>query len=150
MRHSPRYQGWRRALSLIPLAVLAVLGFIASCSSGGTSGTSSAGPSAPTSRATGSAAYCAAFDQLRTSVQDLTKVDVEKDGVIALQNALVRVQTNFDTFTAAAKATFGPQVDQMRASLDALKVTLQSGAGSPSAERMAAIRADAAAVAASF
>jgi hypothetical protein len=94
--------------------------------------------------------YCAAFDSLRTSVHDLSQVNVEQDGLVAVQSTYARVQTAFDTFTATAKATFGPQVDQLAASLNALKATLQSSPGSPSPERTAAIRANIAAVVASF
>jgi hypothetical protein len=91
---------------------------------------------------------------LRTSVQDLTKVNVEQNGVGAVRDALVRVQTSFQVFVAEAKATFGPQIDQLRATLNSLQSTLQSASpasgGSPSAEQRAAIRANIAAVAAAF
>jgi hypothetical protein len=132
---------------------MVVLGFVTACTSSGTSGASSAAPvtsSTQTSRPTGSAAYCAAFYQLRTSIQDLTKVNVQQDGVLVVQGALVRVQTSFEIFTAAAKATFGPQVDQLRVAINQLKTTLQASAGTLSAERVAAIQADIQAVSAAF
>jgi hypothetical protein len=81
-----------------------------------TSGTSSAG--------TSNAALCSARDQLKTSIQGLTSVDLVKNGTSGLQQAVDDVKTNLATVKSSASSELKPQVTALETSLQQLQTAL--------------------------
>ncbi len=67
---------------------------------------------------------CSARDELRDSIQNLTSVDVVKNGTSALQSALATVKTNLQAVKAAASADLQPQVKAFEDSLQQLETAL--------------------------
>ena len=105
--------GSRRWL-LLPAAVLSLSGLAAGCSS-----------SPP--------AYCTAAANLKTSVSNLSSVDVAKNGLSSLQTALTSVKTNATTFASEAKSAFGSQTAALTTSLSGLATAITSAKGQPPA-----------------
>jgi hypothetical protein len=87
--------------------------------------TSRASTTTPANGATTSAAasdeLCSARDSLGSSVQDLTSVDVVKNGTSSLQAAVSKVKDNLQTVKAEAGDELRPQVEAMETSLTQLQ-----------------------------
>ncbi len=78
-------------------------------------------------------AYCADATNLKTSVSNLSKVDVSKNGLSSLQTALNSVQTNASKFTTDAKSAFPSQTAALQNSLTSLETAIKSAKGQPAA-----------------
>ncbi len=73
---------------------------------------------------------CAARETLRTSITDLSKVDVVKNGTSAITAQLDTIKTNLDAVRSAAGSDVQPQVDAFQTALDGLQTAVGSG-GTP-------------------
>jgi hypothetical protein len=130
----------------IPAALLMVCAAVAGCgSSGGTGGTSPSPTATATASAspspTGSAAaFCAAADKLKTSVQSLTGLSTSSS-LSDLQNALNNIETNLNDFAATGQSQFGPQIDAMKSALANLKSAITAAGASPNSSAVSAITA---------
>ena len=105
--------GTRRWL-LLPAAVLVLtlLGLAAGCSS-----------SKP--------AYCTDAANLKTSVSNLSNVDVAKNGLSSFQTALTSVKTSSSAFVTDAKSAYPSQTAALSTSLSGLQTAITSAKGQP-------------------
>jgi len=109
---------------------LIVAAGLAACSSA--TPVSSPSPSAPPPvSASPSGDLCTSWNDLKTAVSDLQKIDVVAGGTNAIQTALADVQTKFDAFHNAARDQFSPQIQQMSDALSKLQQAVQAMAASP-------------------
>ncbi len=93
---------------------------------------SSESPSAPPPvSASASGDLCASWNDLKTAISDLQKIDVVSGGTNAIQTALQDVQNKFDAFHNAARDQFSPQIQQMSDALSRLQQAVQAMAASP-------------------
>lgn len=76
-------------------------------------------------------AYCTAATDLKTSVSNLSNVDVAKNGLSSLQTALNSVQTNAKTFASDAKSAYPSQTTALQNSLTSLESAIKSAKGEP-------------------
>ena len=116
LTYRPGTRGWLLFLA----AVLVLSGLAAGCSS-----------SKP--------AYCTAATNLKTSVSNLSNVDVAKNGLSSLQTALTSVQTNAKTFASDAKSAYPSQTTALQNSLSSLGNAIKSGQGQRSVTAAAAV-----------
>jgi hypothetical protein len=106
----------------------AVLGFVGLLGACGSSSHSSSPPTSATSTTASSttasiasnAQLCSAREALRTSIQDLTNVDVVKNGTSAVDAALTKVRDNLQAVKSAAHGQLSPQVDDLQNAIDQL------------------------------
>ena len=118
----------RMRLRWVPTLIVAAA--LAGCSS--TTPVSSSSPSAPPpASASASGDLCASWNDLKTSISDLQKIDVVAGGTNAVQTALQEVQTKFDAFHNAARDQFSPQIQQMSDALSTLQKAVQAMVASP-------------------
>jgi hypothetical protein len=84
--------------------------------------TSGAGTSTTVSSSSGTASsqLCTARDNLKTSIQDLTNVDVLKNGTSGMQDAVNKVKDNLQAVKTNASSDLQPQIQAFRDSLTAL------------------------------
>jgi hypothetical protein len=75
-----------------------------------------------------SEASCAARDELQTSISDLSKIDVVRNGTSAITDALTRIQTALGEVRSTAAADVQPQIEAFQQSLDQLQTALGGGA----------------------
>jgi uncharacterized FAD-dependent dehydrogenase len=75
-----------------------------------------------------SEASCAARDELRQAISDLSKVDVVRNGTSAITDALARINAALGEVRSTAGADVQPQVDAFQQSLDQLQTALGGGA----------------------
>jgi hypothetical protein len=106
----------------------AVLGFVGLLGACGSSSPSSSPPTNATSTTASSttasivsnAQLCSARAALESSIQDLTNVDVVKNGTSALDAALTKVRDNLQAVKSAAHGQLSPQVDALQNAIDQL------------------------------
>jgi hypothetical protein len=108
-----------RTWVLLPAVVLVLSGLAAGCSS--------------------TPAYCTDATNLKTSVSNLSNVDVAKNGLSSLQTALTSVQTNASKFATDAKSAFPSQTAALNTSLTALATTIKSAQGQPPVKAATAV-----------
>jgi hypothetical protein len=106
-------------------AVLGFVGLLGACgSSSHTSSPPTSGSSTTASSTTASIAsnaqLCSAREALRTSIQDLTNVDVVKNGTSAVDAALTKVRDNLKAVKSSAHGQLSPQVDALQNAIDQL------------------------------
>ena len=109
-----------RLLVVAPVLALVLSGLAAGCSS-----------STP--------AYCADAANLKTSVSDLSNVDVAKNGLSSLQTALTSVQANAKTFASEAKSAYPSQTTALQNSLSSLGTAITSAKSQPSVTAATAV-----------
>ena len=73
---------------------------------------------------------CEAREQLQSSVEELRNVNVLDDGLDALRTDLDAVGDDLATFRTEAGDELEPEIDAVRASIDQLRETVDTG-GSP-------------------
>ena len=83
--------------------------------------------------------YCAAATNLKTSVSNLSNVDVSKNGLSSLQTALNSVQSNAKTFASEAKSAYPSQTTALQNSLSSLENAITSAKGQPPLNAAAAV-----------
>jgi hypothetical protein len=92
-------------------------------------------------------AVCGSVDNLKTSVDDVKKIDVTSStGITDLQNGLVTVETNLAQVKTDAKSDFSAQLGAVDAAYNTLKTRLTAAKSAPTA----ATRTSAAAAAQAF
>ncbi len=116
LTYRPGTRGWLLVLA----AVLVLSGLAAGCSS-----------SKP--------AYCTAATNLKTSVSNLSNVDVAKNGLSSLQTALTSVQANAKTFASDAKSAYPSQTTALQNSLSSLENAIKSAQGKRPVNAAAAV-----------
>ena len=118
-------------------AVVGFVGLLGACgsstsnSSPPTSGSSTTASSTTASIAS-NAQLCSARADLQSSIEDLTNVDVVKNGTSALDAALTKVRDNLRAVKSAAHGQLSPQVDALQNAIDQLGKAisnLSSGGG---------------------
>ena len=125
-----RRSGSIAALGLATVLALAACGSDNSSSSSvsvaTTAATSSAATTASTAAGQSNAQLCQARDALTTSVQDLSNVDVVKNGTTGVKDALTKVMDNLTAVKAAATDQLQPQVKAFQDSLTALQTAVNN------------------------
>jgi hypothetical protein len=110
---------WHAAAAACTVAVVVVAG----C--GGDDDSSSASNQTTTSTsvtpATASPELCKQRDDLKSSIDQLTNVDVVKNGTSAVDAAMSKVRDNLDQFKSTARGEFGNEIDAFDQSLSALQ-----------------------------
>ncbi len=84
-------------------------------------------------------AYCTDAANLKTSVSNLGKADVAKNGLGSLQTALSSVQANASSFASDAKSAFPSQVTALQNSVSGLGSAITSAKGQPPLTAAAAV-----------
>ena len=74
---------------------------------------------------------CQAREALKTSITNLSSVDIVKSGTSGLTDALNTIKTDLQAVRASAGSDVQPQVDAFQKSLDTLQTAL--GGGAPAA-----------------
>ena len=121
----------RWQLSACALAVVAAV--TAGCSdSDPDPAAASAGSSSAGSSAADASPVCAAAADVRTSVDQLSQVDVSQDGLTALQTALTAVGTAVGTLADTAGAQVQPAVDGLQTDLTAIGDAVDAAGAQPS------------------
>ena len=134
----------RVAMASAVAVTLAVV--LAGCSSSNTSpstssssaASSSSASSSASSAASGSTSYpagkeeiCGARDQLKTSIDALTKPALLLGGTDAIKAAVTQVQTDVNAVVAAGKQDYAPQVNALQTSVESLQTAVGNlGSGS--------------------
>jgi hypothetical protein len=72
---------------------------------------------------------CKDSEALKSSLSDLKKVDVTKNGTSALTSAVQTVQTDAAALATQAKSEFGPQVTALNVALTTLSSTIDQAKG---------------------
>ena len=101
-------------------------------------GSSSTSTSANSSNS-GKPSYCSGGEQLKSSVQDLGKLNVATGGMSSAQGALKNVQTSAQKFDSESKGAFSSQTTALRSALTGLQADLKSLHGLPSAAQLKAL-----------
>ena len=115
---------------------------LAALTAGCSSSTSNSSASSASSASSGAKpAYCAAGQQLKTSVQDLGKANVASGGISSVQSALKNVDANAKKFGSGAKGAFPSQTTAFRNALTGLQASLKTLAGQPSTTNVKAVAA---------
>jgi hypothetical protein len=122
----------RRAVAVLALPILVLL--VATGCGGGSS----------------KPAVCDKRDAVKTSVDNLTKVNPVTDGLGAVQTQLAAVQTSVKDLASAAGDQYKPQVTALQTSLKALQSQLTALGSNPSVAALTAIAPAAQQVATDF
>ena len=131
----------RVAMASAVAVTLAVV--LAGCSSSNTSPSTSSSSAASSSSASSSASsgstsypagkeeICGARDQLKTSIDALTKPALLLGGTDAIKAAVTQVQTDVSAVVAAGKQDYAPQVNALQTSVESLQTAVGNlGSGS--------------------
>jgi hypothetical protein len=110
---------------------LALAALTAGCGSSATSTSASSGNS-------GKPSYCSGGEQLKSSVQDLGKVNVT-GGMSSAQSAVTNVQTSAQKFDSESKGAFSSQTTALKNALTGLQADLKALHGLPSATQLKAL-----------
>ena len=104
-------------------AIFAISLVAAACgSSNNSSSSTEAATTVEATTTTASAqALCAARDQLKTSIEALTSLDIVKNGTSSLTSAIDEVKNNLQAVKSAATDQLKPQVDDFTTKLQALQ-----------------------------
>jgi hypothetical protein len=132
----------RRPSAFVVLWAVGIVGLtgIAGCSSGASGPpaappppvTSAAAPPVATPSATSSvvvqpsAALCSAATEFRVAANNISSLDANAVGVEGVKAALQKLETTGKDLAAAAKAEFGPEVDDLATALGSLQSTITS------------------------
>ncbi len=84
-------------------------------------------------------AICSDIDALKTSVDDLKKVDVTQNGLATLKESLTKVQSDLKKVTDDAKKQYLTEVDAVDQAASSLAASLEAATVSPSAQTIAAV-----------
>ena len=122
------------------VAAVFLVGLTAGCSSGGTSDGGTASGGTP-SGATGSPAVCSSTHALQTSVGDLAHVQVDQNGLPAVQDSLAAVKSDLQHVVDDASSQYATQVAQLKDGLAAVQAAAGAAVGTPSADSLNAVAA---------
>jgi hypothetical protein len=130
----------------VAVTLAIVLAGCSSSTSPSTSSSASSSSSAASSAASGSTSYpagkeeiCGARDQLKTSIDALTKPALLLGGTDAIKAAVTQVQTDVGSVVAAGKQDYAPQVTALQTSVDSLQTAVGNlGSGNVTANMQAA------------
>ncbi len=123
-----------------------------------TTGGATPGPSAASSAADGSPSatgspdgdVCSDVDALKSSIDDLTEVDVSQAGLSAITDGLRQVQTNLSTLKDNADGALTPQIDDLDQAVNSLSTSASDAVATPSVSTLATVAADLGSVASSL
>jgi len=102
-----------------------------SSSAASSSSASSSASSGSTSYPAGKEEICGARDQLKTSIDALTKPALLLGGTDAIKAAVTQVQTDVSAVVAAGKQDYAPQVNALQTSVESLQTAVGNlGSGS--------------------
>jgi|CZKT01.1.fsa_nt_gi hypothetical protein len=87
----------------------------------------------------GKPSYCAAGQQLTTSVQDLGKINVSQNGMGSIETALKNVDANASKFSSQANGTFSAQTTALHNALAGLQTDIRSLSGKSPAAALQAL-----------
>ena len=82
-------------------------------------------------------ALCSSVEDLETSVQDLTDVDIEDDGADALTQSLEDVGSTLEDVQQEAEETFSSDIAAVQSSIDDLEAVVQQLQGGATAQDVA-------------
>ena len=100
-------------------------------SSSSASSSASSAASGSTSYPAGKEEICGARDQLKTSIDALTKPALLLGGTDAIKAAVTQVQTDVSAVVAAGKQDYAPQVNALQTSVESLQTAVGNlGSGS--------------------
>ncbi|MBX3286960.1 MAG: hypothetical protein KF703_16555 [Actinobacteria bacterium] len=111
----------RRTVAAIVAAVLVAVP-LAACAS---SGSESFNPDTTQAQA----AYCAAWDDVVDAFKAFDDLDLVNDGISSVQTFLDDLGTSLQAFADAADTKLRPQVDDLKAAIDALGKAIAGDAG---------------------
>ncbi|HEY7013479.1 MAG TPA: hypothetical protein VH480_12020 [Streptosporangiaceae bacterium] len=125
-----RFAGWTLTVALAGLMMLA-----AGCGSsdGGTSSASTPSPTASSTTGQASSLICQDVDALRTSLTNLTNIQVGSGASATLTANLQDVKAKLTTLSNDAKGKFSAQISGLKTSLSTLQTAvkgLSNGSGS--------------------
>lgn len=130
--------GKRRVRTVLPALALIATGLVAGCASTNTAAGSPSTTASPSVTST-KPAFCAASDQLQTSIKDLKSLNVITGGVSAVQTAITKIQTNLNAFQTAAKDQFGTEITALRESLATTQKAVSAAASNVNVSTLTAV-----------
>jgi len=86
-------------------------------------------------------AICSSVDALKSSSEDLKKVDVAQNGLADLTDRLTQVQSDLKKVTSDAKKEYATEADSVNASASSLGTSLEAAVAAPTAATIAAVGA---------
>jgi hypothetical protein len=87
-----------------------------------------------------SSQLCAARDDLRTSITDLSGVNIVSNGTAGVRDAITKIRTNLTAVRSAAGSDLQPQIDAFQSSLDSLQSALDQSGTPPVASIVTGVR----------
>jgi hypothetical protein len=90
--------------------------------------------------------YCSDRSNLEQSVKDLGNVDIGSGGLSALEDQLKKVDSDANAVVKSAKSDFPSETSAISSSVDALDSSIKGISSSPSAQQVALLTKDVAAV----
>jgi len=133
MRPHPTRSRSRRAThgrAALVVTLCTAVALLAGCGSSGHHGS----PTTDTGASSGGRpAYCTQLDALKTSLHDLTKINVLKEGTNAVKSGVDKVKANATALATGLKGQFSSQTAALKNSLHSLANTVGELGQSPSA-----------------
>ena len=83
--------------------------------------------------------YCQDKQNLTTSIQDLSKVDIKNNGLNALESQLQKVRDNAKTLVASAKDDFPSETGAIDSAIKQTQSAVSALPSNPSAQQIAAV-----------
>lgn len=84
-------------------------------------------------------AVCGDLDQLKSSVQSLRDVQVEKGALTKVKEDAAQIRQQLGTLEADAKSQFSTEITRLRSELTSLSASLDAATASPTAASLAAL-----------
>ncbi len=88
-------------------------------------------------------AYCSSVSNLKSSVQDISNVNVVQNGLSSLKTAAQKIETDAKTVVSSAKSDFPNETSAVSSSVNALTTSVKQLSSSPSPAALATLASEA-------
>ncbi|MEV6300591.1 hypothetical protein AB0M02_14385 [Actinoplanes sp. NPDC051861] len=91
-------------------------------------------------------AVCDSFAAVQNTVNHIREVNVSENGLVAIRPYVAQLLNELNQLVLDAKAQFGAQADQLRATVDQLQTSVGTAREDPNVTNLAAVRTSVGAV----
>lgn len=84
-------------------------------------------------------AICSSVDALKSSITDVTDVDIDQQALATLQGNLTQVQTDLEKVKSDAQDEFATEIDAVDQATSSVSSSLDAATATPSAQTVAAV-----------